>query len=253
MKRKLVPVLLFLLIPILTNCEKDDDTQNTLTVTDVDGNTYTTVQIGDQIWMAENLKTSHYANGTEIELVTDESAWSNLTFSDKAISYYENSIANKEAYGALYTWAGAMNGSTSSDSNPSNVQGVCPDGWHLPSDNEWKELEMHLGMSQNETEMYTFRGTNEGSKIAGDSRLWNEGILVTDIAFGSSGFWAIPSGYRNADNGGAYQLHEIAAFWSTTESGDTLSLSRLLNTHWTQIHRFTDSKKTGFSVRCIKD
>lgn len=253
MKRKLVPVLILLLFPILTNCEKENDTQHTITITDFDGTRYKTVQIGDQIWMAENLKTTHYANGTKIELITDERAWGDLSFSDKAMSYYTNSIGNKEAYGALYTWAATMNDSTSSASNPSTIQGVCPDGWHLPSDNEWKELEMYLGMSQDETERYAFRGTNEGSKIAGDPMLWNEGILVTDVDFGSSGFDALPTGYRNADTGGFNQLHEIAAFWSATESGDTLSLSRLLNTHWTQIHRFTDSKKTGFSVRCIKD
>ena len=253
MKKVLFSILIMLLIPISYSCEEDNDNNVIANVTDVDGNVYKTVQIGNQRWMAENIRTTHYADGTPIPLVENETDWAALNYFDIAMSYYENSAINKETYGALYTWAAAMNGSNSSDTNPSGVQGVCMNGWHLPSDEEWKALEMYLGMSQAEADRYNFRGTNEGSKLAGDASLWNDGILITNSAFGASGFMALPAGNRHADNGGFYQLHELGLFWTATESGDTLSISRLLIPHNTEAHRFTYSKKDGYSVRCIQD
>lgn len=246
-------LLTFLIILLINSCKEDIENDKILAVTDFDGNVYKTVQIGNQIWMVENLKTTHYSDGTLIQLVENETDWTDLKYADIAMCYYDNSVVNKETYGALYTWAAAMNGSNSSVTNTSGVQGVCPDSWHLPSDAEWKELEMYLGLSQTEADKYNFRGTNEGSRLAGDSSLWNEGILVNDLEFGSSGFMALPAGYRNADSGRFYQLQELGTFWSATESGDTLGITRLLNPHWTQVHRFTYSKKDAYSVRCIKD
>ena len=107
-------------------------------VTDYDGNVYQTVQIGEQVWMAENLKTTHYADGTEIPVVEDDNDWFNL-FLNRAMCYYDNSISNKDIYGALYTWEAATRG-YSTAGNPSLVQGACPYGWHIPSDAEWTEL-----------------------------------------------------------------------------------------------------------------
>ncbi len=112
------------------------------TVTDIDLNVYQTVQIGDQIWMAENLKTTRYADGSDIPLVEGSVEWDALTATGKAYCWYDNSTTNRDIYGGLYTWSAAMNGAASSEANPSGVQGVCPDGWHLPSDAEWKELEI---------------------------------------------------------------------------------------------------------------
>ena len=106
------------------------------TITDYDGNIYKIVTIGNQTWMAENLKTTHYTNGTEIQVVEDPTSWYALGNTDKAMCYYNNSTANADTYGALYTWAAAMNGAESSSNNPSSIQGVCPTGWHLPSDGE---------------------------------------------------------------------------------------------------------------------
>src|SRR6056297_3339950 len=121
-------------------------------VQDYDGNWYHTVPIGNQCWMKENMRVTHYEDGTEISHVTGDTEWDNLTETDKAWCYYDNSDSLGNIYGALYTWAAAMNGAASSNDNPSGVQGVCPDGWHLPSDEEWKELEMELGMSQSEAD-----------------------------------------------------------------------------------------------------
>ncbi len=120
------------------------------TVADYDGNTYKTIKIGKQWWMAENLKVTHYDDGTAISLVTSDTAWASLgnNSTDKAYCYHSNNEnGEKDTYGALYTWAAAMNGAGSSSANPSGTQGVCPTGWHLPSDKEWKQLEMYLGMT----------------------------------------------------------------------------------------------------------
>ena len=126
------------------------------TVIDYDGNEYQIVQIGDQEWMAENLKVTHYADGTTIPLVEGTVEWTELDTDGKAYCWYENNTSLKDTYGALYTWPAAMKGAVNS-----GVQGVCPDGWHMPSEAEWKVLEMTLGMSQSDVESIGWRGTDE--------------------------------------------------------------------------------------------
>jgi len=103
------------------------------TVTDIDSNIYTTIQIGNQGWMAENLKVTRYADGTEIPLVTNDTVWAALKdFNNyRAYCWYDDDINNKNTYGALYTWAAVMNGENGTNTNPSNKQGVCPDNWHV--------------------------------------------------------------------------------------------------------------------------
>lgn len=238
-------------------CEKDKDIISS--VTDYDGNVYNTVQIGNQIWMAENLNTTHYTDGTPIPLVENEGDWNALTSEDRAMSFYNNSQAGENAYGALYTWPAAMNGYAPSETNPLTVQGVCPDGWHLPGDDEWKVLEINLGMTQEEADLPGFRGTNEGSKLAGDTSFWNHVSAVNDNEtlldnkdFGTSGFMALAAGSRTSA-GKFNQMGDLAVFWSATESGDSLVLTRLLHVFNTRVYRFTYSKKDGYSVRCIKD
>ena len=119
------------------------------TCKDYDTNDYTSVTIGNQVWMAENLKATHYPNGTAIPYVTDNTAWGNLgdNNTDDAYCYYNNNAGGEAGtYGALYTWAAAMgDNAVSSSTNPSGVQGACPAGWHLPSDAEWTELTDYLG------------------------------------------------------------------------------------------------------------
>jgi hypothetical protein len=104
------------------------------TVTDIDGNVYNTVQIGSQLWMSENLKTSRYADGATIPFVNNSSDWAALNETSKAYCWYDDNISNKEIYGALYTWGAAMNGAAGSNKVPGEVRGICPTGWHLPSD-----------------------------------------------------------------------------------------------------------------------
>ena len=118
-----------------------------------------------------------------------------IIYEDYTSKYYfwynDDSASNAATYGALYTWAAAMNGSASSCSNPSGVQGVCPIGWHIPSDKEWQELEIYLGMSESQADSTGWRGTNEGSKLAGNSGLWEDGSLENNAAFGTSTFNAL--------------------------------------------------------------
>ena len=213
---------LFLTIALIViSCEKqkdenDDFSGNSGTFTDSrDEQTYQWVKIGNQIWMAENLNATHYADGTPIQEVTGDANWDTLVVSDEAYCWhYDDSTSNAETYGALYTWAAAMKGSGSSSSNPSGVQGVCPDGWHLPSDDEWKELEMYLGMSQSDADNAGWRGTNEGSKLAGNASLWYDGDSENNAEFGTSGFTALPGGCR-VNNGNFGGIGYNGYWWST--------------------------------------
>ncbi len=129
--------------------------------TDVDGNNYSVVSIGTQIWMAENIRVTRYTDGTAIPLITDNDAWDALdnNNTDKAYCWYDNdSISYFQTYGALYTYAAAVNG----DSRGSNVQGVCPDGWHLPNEDEWTTLENYISDNGHEGSEGTALKTSSG-------------------------------------------------------------------------------------------
>ena len=209
------------------------------TVTDFDGNTYSTVKLGEQWWMAENLATTKYNDGTEIPLVTDNAAWASLddNNTDDAYCYYDNE--SNSQYGALYTYAAALE--------------ACPAGWHLPSDGEWKQLEVYLGMSQVNADETGYRGTNEGSKLAGNSELWNYTPIENDVAFGTSGFVALPGGVRNYYYGTFFFAGEYGYWWSSTESLSTYAYYRYLFNGLTNVYRNLGSKSDGYSVRCVKD
>lgn len=232
--------------PVNKDCENNEDF-----FTDPrDGNVYLTVQIGDQVWMAENLRSIIYSDGSPIPLVEDAAQWE-AQHSSGAYCWYENNNSNQYTYGALYNFHAAMNGEQSSDQNPSGIQGVCPTGWHLPGDDEWKELEMFLGMSRTEADNPGWRGTNEGSKLAGQGELWiNSGELTEDPEFGSSNFSAIPAGYRNPD----YSISDFAdfgyaaAWWSATDS-----YARNIHLLNSSIYRNSFDSRFGFSVRCVRD
>ncbi|PCI96286.1 MAG: hypothetical protein COB15_10835 [Flavobacteriales bacterium] len=188
-----------------------------------DGETYTTVQIGNQCWMAENLR--YNASGSWL-----------------------NSANPSTTYGRLYDWATVMNGSSTSSSNPSGVQGICPSGWHLPSDSEWNELEMALGMSAVDTVNTGNRGTH-GTGMKSTTG-WSSSGNGTNI----SGFNAFPAGYYyyyyyyfNFLNFGAYTY-----FWSSTDNSSSTAWARSLP--WgPAVYRYNFSKSFAFSCRCVKD
>ena len=216
------------------------------TMTDIDGNEYFTTMNGAQEWMSENLKTTHYADGGEITLVENASAWSLLANTDTAYCYYDNLSTNGDAYGALYTWAAATNG-ISSDANPSGIQGACPDGWHLPSDDEWKQLEIFLGMNSADADLTNMRGTDEGSKLKATSG-WNYDGNGTN----ESGFTALSSGFR-VYNGTFYNMGEQTDFWSTTEQSISNAWRRGFDYGYSGVDRNYVYKDSGMSIRCIKN
>lgn len=217
-------LLLFSSILILTiRCKKEDDIPST--ITDIDGNTYNTVIIGKQAWTVENLKTTKYSDGTSIQLVTDASEWSVL--SSDGYCWYDNDINNKNTYGALYNWYGVSAGE------------LCPDGWHVPTDEEWDQLLTYLGGSA---------GAGGKMKEAGTIHWHSPNTEATD----ESGFTALPGGYR-LNNGIFDNIAKGANFWSSSE--DNTSTARVYSTGYNfgNIYRSSTEKKSGFSVRCIRD
>ena len=213
--------------------------ETTGTMTDIDGNVYATVTIGDQVWMAENLKATHYRNGDAIPNVTDNTEWTNLTTG--AYCEYDNSSDNVAMYGRLY------NGYAVDDSRK-----LAPEGWHVPTDAEWKQLEMALGMSQSEADDAGWRGTNEGSKLAGRADLWSDGGLENNTEFGISGFSALPGGYRGYD-GTFGDKGDYAGFWSSPVDYSGNAWGRSLGYDRSGVYRSYNTKQNGFSVRCVRD
>jgi len=224
------------------SCEdKKADDSSARIVTDIDGNVYPTVIIGSQEWMAENLKVTKYRDGTSITNVTDSSSWRALT--TEAYCIYNNNVSNEgETYGALYNWYAVV-----------DSHNIAPEGWHVPTDDEWKELEMALGMSQSEADQTGWRGTNEGSALAGNADLWVNEVLENDTEFGTSGFIALPGGYRGVILGNFFGCSGYGYFWSDSENNSHHAWYRLLYYDYTDIYRNNTNKSYGFSVRCIKD
>ena len=219
-----------------------------------DGQSYNWIKIGYQLWMTENLRATAYSDGTPIQLVEDDASWANLGISDKACSYYDNDSASYAGtYGVLYNWAAAMNGAGSSDANPSGIQGVCPDDWHIPGDEEWKQLERELGMSRSEADGTGRRGTNQGSQLAYNANLWEAGALKTDTGFGSSQFMALPGGYRLNSSGYFSNEGYNGDWWSATAFNETNAWYRELDDDYKEVSRNNIHKNYGFNVRCISD
>ncbi len=224
------------------------------TVTDIDGNTYNTVWIGNQWWMAENLKSTKYTDGTAIPHITDNTAWANLgnNDTDKAYCFYNNDASL--GYGALYTYAAAVNGTPQSGTNI--VQGVCPTGWHLPSDAEWTELENYLIANG-----YNYDGTTSGDKVAkslASTTGWNSSTNVGAVGNNqsinnSTGFTALPGGRRRSANGAFNNVGLSGFWWSSTERSSSRAWYRYLYYDYASVLRYYYNKSYGFSVRCLRD
>ena len=195
------------------------------TVTDYDGNVYDTVHIGTQIWLKQNLKTTHYKNGAAITYPgTDNTAWQNNTTG--AYAWYNNDEATyKNTYGALYNWYAV------------NTGNLCPTGWHVPTDAEWTTLTTYLG----------------GESIAGGklkaTTLWNS---PNTGATNSSGFTALPGGYRGG-NGTYGGIGDNGYWWSSTEDYTTYAWGRSMNCNNGYVNSYSYYKYLGFSVRCLRD
>ncbi|MDD5529512.1 MAG: FISUMP domain-containing protein [bacterium] len=213
---------IFMLVPTQTQTV----TFNFIDCTDADSNHYAVVQIGTQVWMAENLKTTKYRNGTSIPNVTDGAQWGSLTTG--AYCNYNNIPAECDTYGHLYNWYAVA-----------DIRHICPVGWHVPSDNEWTILTDYLDgeaaaggrMKENCTTLWA--GTNTG-------------------ATNGSGFSALPGGSRSCYDGVSYDMGLYGYWWSAVECGPN-AWDRYLGYHDVDVHRYYDLKEYGFSVRCVKD
>ena len=215
----------------------------TPTITDIDGNTYNTVQIGQQCWMKENLRTTQYADGTSI-------AQDNWAYPDSVAS-------NQSTYGLLYKWATVMRNSPSSSANPSGVQGICPTGWHVPSDAEWKQLEMEVGMSQHDADSTGYRG-DIAAKLSGTTGWWNSSQQnspgnTSAVEHNSSGFSALPAGAYQSPGAGYYSMYASAIFWTATQVNNSRAWRRWLMYCYEGVLRIDYGKDSYQSVRCVKD
>ncbi len=213
------------------------------TITDIDGNVYKTVQIGEQIWTIDNLRTTKYNDGTEIPRVTGNTAWSELT--SGAYCYTENTTDPDTIvkYGAFYNWYAVETGK------------LAPSGWHVPTNQEWSLLQFYL-----QDNGYNWDGTTSGNKIGKSLAAktnWKssntEGDIGNDIASNnSSGFSALPVGWRKVD-GLFISRGSYALFWGSTEAGPSEASLRRLDYNDVKIVTGSDSKIYGSSVRLIKD
>jgi uncharacterized protein (TIGR02145 family) len=194
-------------------------------ITDIDGNTYKTVTIGTQTWMAENLKVTKYNDGIAIPNVTDDTAWGELTTG--ALCDYDNTPSNSETYGKLYNWHAVNTGK------------LCPTGWHVPSDAEWTELTDYLGG----------RSVAGGKlKETGTTHLASPNTGATN----ETGFTALPGGFRGYD-GAFYYIGYHGYWWSATENGSNNAWYRLMGFNFSTVARHNYYKELGVSVRCVRD
>lgn len=196
-------------------------------VSDVDGNHYSAVRIGDQVWMAENLKTTKLNDGTSLENVADPSDWTN--WNDPAMCWFYNDITTyKNSFGGLYNWH-AVNTST-----------LCPQGWHVPSSIEWDQLVTFLG----------------GDLLAGGA-LKETGIIYWPTpnvgATNSTGFSARACGRREASAGSFVEDYEVGLFWTSTSVDAQNAYENTLYPEGTMVQTLQVSKYQGNSVRCVKD
>lgn len=219
----------------------------TSTIFDYDLNEYPTVQIGNQCWLKENLRSTHYADGTAISSVN------NVSSSSTAYYYAPSgSIGN----GYLYNWKAVMRSSSSSSANPSGIQGICPTGWHVPSDQEWAELENFVGSqdsclcSSNQTYIAKALAANSG---------WTSNTGTCVVGNGQNnnnktGFSALPVGCFYYGNGGYHSIGTGAYFWSATQTSTDNAWYRSLQNNSASVSRSSASKDAyGYSVRCLRD
>ena len=218
----------------------------TPTLADIDGNTYNTVQIGTQCWMKQNLKTTKYADGTSISQGSSSSTTTAYWY------YPNNNSSNKATYGLLYNWKAVMGSSSSSSANPSGVQGICPTGWHVPSDAEWTQLTDYVS-SQNQ---YVCGSTNtQIAKALAGTTDWHSSTTTCDVGNtpsnnNATGFSALPAGNCYSSY---YGFSSYTYFWSATETSSTDAYCRTLSYNDAGVSRYAVYNPHGHSVRCVRD
>ena len=190
---------------------------------DQDGNSFNSVQIGDQLWMVENLNVISFLNGDPIQQAMSEEEWEDA--GDEympAWCYYAYDDGNGKKYARLYNWYAVT-----------DPRGLAPEGWHVPSDDDWQRLSEYLG-----------RDAGAKIKLA-------EGWKSNDNASNETDLNILPGGYCN-ESGVFRALGEVACFWSSTESGEKFAYYRFLRHDSDDLFKLDYGKGDGFSCRCIK-
>ena len=214
----------------MTGCKKEDP----ITLIDVDGNTYLATTIGNQIWMTENLKTTRFNDKSAITLVSSSSTWISTT--RPSYCWFSNDTLYKALYGAIYNYFAVQSGK------------LCPSGWHVPTNDEFKALEKSLGMTQAETDSLGWRGTDQGKKMKSRTG-WKDNGNGTN----RSGFNGLPGGYRYGVDGGFNDLGAVSYWWTSTKKSATLGLYRRLDYNKSQVYAEGVKLQAGKYVRCVKD
>jgi uncharacterized protein (TIGR02145 family) len=214
------------------------------TVTDIDGNLYNTVLIGNQCWMKENLKTATYRNGTSIPNITDSTEWSNMT--TDAYVWYNNDISWKDKYGALYNWFAII-----------NPGGLCPTGWHVPTDDEWTTLTDYIGGTgePHGNELKSCRQVNSplgGGCNTNEHPRWKEDINNGNYGTDDYGFSGLPGGFRDG-SGPFYDVGYSGGWCSSTEYSSGGAWGRYLSFLYGGVYVNYYDEQFGFSVRCLRD
>ncbi len=195
-------------------------------VKDIEGNIYLTTVIGKQVWMAENLKTTKFNDGTPIPLVTEDKIWKGLK--KPAYCWFNNDIENKDVYGALYNWYTV------------SIKKLCPKGWHESTDADWKTLMSFIG----DQEL-----AGDKLKEAGDEH-WKNSL---DQATDEYEFTALPGGMRHYDGMFPTFGSSYAVWWTSTPFNDKTAWNCGLYFSSSKLYHGYDFKENGFSVRCVKD
>jgi len=224
---RILNTILSLIISVsFIGCKKDVSKTPT-TITDIDGNTYNAIVIGTQVWMGENLRVTKFSNGDQIPDSPAGVAWDTVTTPASSINPMVNNYAS--IYGRQYNWFAV-----------SDSRNLCPAGWHVSTDAEWTQLTDYLG----------------GDSIAG-GKLKESGNLYWNSpntgATNESGFASRPSGFRSLYGGVVLMPGDIGSWWTSTGYDSTNAWNRFMFSEDETVSRVDNDKKSGFSVRCVKD
>lgn len=243
-------IIVIVIITIVFSNACKEETVNlqiqTDSLVDIDGNVYKTVKIGNQWWMAENLKVKKYRNGIDIFEVPYNSSsiqWDS-TLNKGAWCLY---FGAESGTGLLYNWYAV-----------SDTSNIAPEGWHVASDNDWKELEKYLGVSSTDIELIGWRGSNQGNKLKPEQNYgWtNSNDIYKVWGNNESGFTALAGSCR-IYNGtwGNPGLFNTAFWWTSTNHVDSLNKAWFRHLDYTKanIFRYYGHKSSGYSIRCVKD